>query len=409
MLKNTILSFRLAIENIRSNLFHTFLSVLGIVIGVAALVAILSLIDGLEQFAKGEITKTTSLNTIVISTEKFRSVGDVRVKKDSAAWLNYSAYAQLVRDLPNISKTGLATRFTTELQVDGAAAPAGAMLHAVTAEPLASTQLLSGRQLSADDVAQNRSVALINQDLVKQVFNHQRYAELPGKVLRFKGRAMTIAGVIKTPNQQPAPVVIIPITALKPTELQQYPPECSVEAVSVEHIAALKETIGARLKTLYPGKAADFILFTNEYRVTQTAQGFRMFRIVMGLIVGISILVGGIGVMNVLLIAVTERTTEIGIRKALGASRRAILRQFLAESITVSAFGSFLGLLVGVLATWVIVPVVKAITELPLQAVYTWNTFFVIAFIAIFVGIIFGTYPAVKAAKLDPVDAIRHE
>ncbi len=130
---------------------------------------------------------------------------------------------------------------------------------------------------------------------------------------------------------------------------------------------------------------------------------------VLGLIVGISVVVGGIGVMNVLLISVTERTAEIGIRKAVGANRRDIILLFLSESITVSAFGSFLGLVFGVGATMIIIPIVKSVTKVPFQAAYTLNTFVIIAIISLLVGIIFGTYPALRASKLDPVEAIRLE
>ncbi|HNH61919.1 MAG TPA: FtsX-like permease family protein, partial [Cyclobacteriaceae bacterium] len=134
-----------------------------------------------------------------------------------------------------------------------------------------------------------------------------------------------------------------------------------------------------------------------------------LFKIIMGLIVGISVVVGGVGVMNVLLISVTERTTEIGIRKAVGANRRDIILLFLSESVTVSAFGSVLGLIFGTLFTMAAIPIVKAITKIPFQAAYTFDTFFLIAIIAIIVGIVFGTYPAVRASRLDPVEAIRHE
>ena len=113
--------------------------------------------------------------------------------------------------------------------------------------------------------------------------------------------------------------------------------------------------------------------------------------------------------MNVLLISVTERTSEIGIRKALGANKKDIMRLFLSESITVSLFGSLLGLTFGVLGTMVFIPIIKAITKVPFQAAYTWNTLLVIMIIAILVGVVFGTYPAMKAARLDPVDAIRRE
>ena len=129
----------------------------------------------------------------------------------------------------------------------------------------------------------------------------------------------------------------------------------------------------------------------------------------MGLIVGISVVVGGIGIMNVLLISITERTVEIGIRKAVGANRRDIVFQFLAESITVSAFGSLIGLAFGIAVTAAAVPIVASVTEIPFYAIYTWNTLIVTGTLAIILGIVFGTYPAMRAARLDPVEAIRRE
>ena len=111
--------------------------------------------------------------------------------------------------------------------------------------------------------------------------------------------------------------------------------------------------------------------------------------------------------MNVLLISITERTSEIGIRKALGANRKDIIRLFLSESITLSVMGSVLGILLGVLITVTAIPIIQSITQAPFQAAFTLNTILIIAVISILIGIIFGTYPALKAAKLDPVVAIQ--
>lgn len=409
MLKKTILSFALAIQSIRSNLFHTVLSVLGIVIGVAALVSILSFIDGLEKFAQEQITESTGLNTIRVRTETTRRIGDVRLKKDSFALIDYPAYTGLIEDLPKVLKSGLMTHSPGVITVDGHADSVGAILRGQTAGLLDKTEMLAGEKWQENAVVEKQPVALVNQYLARQVLGHERYAEILQKKLRFGDLSLTITGVAETTDENKTPQVLLPFTLFSPAALRQSPPVCFVEAATVEDLPELKTQMQERLKSRFGAQHSDFELISNDYYVEQTAKGFLLFRIVMGLIVGISILVGGIGVMNVLLISVNERISEIGIRKAVGANRGDILRLFLAESITVSAFGSFLGLLIGVLATMAIVPIIKALTDLPFDAAYTWNTFFTISVIAVLVGIIFGTYPAMKAAKLDPVEAIRRE
>lgn len=407
MIRNTIFSFGLAIQNIRTNLFHTVLSVLGIVIGVAALVTILSFIDGLEKYAKDQIAKTTSINALMIETVAYRQVDAVRVKKDTFAVLDFAAYSAVLGGLPNISRSMLMTTGPRMLRVD--TATIGAIARACTPDPRADTMLLAGRNVSLEETEQSKAVAVVNQALAKRALGHERWGELLGKTLHLNDKAISVVGVVRSDDKQSRPEMTFPISLLTPSELRESPPAAYVEATSVEHVQDLEKQLKARLEERFSGRKEDFSVRTNNFRVDQAAKGFMLFRIVMGLIVGISIVVGGIGVMNVLLISVNERITEIGIRKAVGGKRRDILRQFLAESITVSAFGSFLGLLVGILATMIIVPIVKALTDLPIQVVYTWNTFITISVIAVLVGIIFGTYPAMKASKLDPVEAIRRE
>ncbi|MFN0013832.1 MAG: ABC transporter permease [Saprospiraceae bacterium] len=409
MLKNTVFSFGLAIQNIRTNLFHTVLSVLGIVIGVAALVSILSFIDGLEQFAKRQIAQTTSLNAIFIHPVKSRAVGDIQVPKDSFAVLDYTAYKAMLAGLTGVKQSMLTTTGSGEVWVDPATVPLGTRIQFSTYDPWSDTVLLAGRAMTDTDLDQRRAVVVVNQALAKKVLGHERYKELLGKKLRHKTRNLQIIGVVKAGEEPNQLKMRYPVSLLEPEELKQNTPSCLLEAESVDRVTDLQKEIEDRLGKQFPGQSADFKLETNGFRVEQAAQAFMLFRIIMGLIVGISIVVGGIGVMNVLLISVNDRVNEIGIRKAVGASRRDILRQFLAESITVSAFGSALGLLFGVLVTMIAIRIIRAVTDLPFEAAYTWNTFITISIIAVLVGIIFGTYPAVKASKLDPVEAIRRE
>lgn len=228
------------------------------------------------------------------------------------------------------------------------------------------------------------------------------------KLLIFSGKELKVIGIVPEPKVK-APQIYFPITLLTPAELYAHPPMVYMDAKKTEDIPLLKEEITNWLEKNYGRVQENFTIQTNDFRIDQATKAFLLFRVIMGLIVGISVLVGGIGVMNVLLISVTERTAEIGIRKATGANRRDIVLLFLSESITVSAFGSLLGLVIGVLGTMIIIPIVTAITKVPFQADYTLNTLFIITIVSLFIGIVFGTYPAIRASRLNPVDAIRHE
>jgi putative ABC transport system permease protein len=253
-----------------------------------------------------------------------------------------------------------------------------------------------------------KQLVLINEVFAKQAWPSEEPAKLVGKTITIERHTLVVQGVFET-EKATTPHIVIPLNLLNPKELLANAPQLIIEADKVQDVPKLKEEVELFLKQRYPSYREDFSIFTNEMRVKQAAQGFLLFRVIMGLIVGISVLVGGIGVMNVLLISVTERTSEIGIRKAVGANRTDIMLQFLSESVTVSAFGSLLGLIVGMLGTMAIVPIIHAITKVPFYAMYTWNTLAIISTVALVVGVVFGTYPAIRASRLDPVEAIRRE
>ncbi|RIV19825.1 ABC transporter permease [Fibrisoma montanum] len=408
--KNVFISFSLAQQNIRARLFHTLLSVLGIVIGVAALVAILSLIDGMEKYAQEQITNTTDLKSIFARTEAYQQTDNIWVKKDSYAYLDYNRFKQLRASLPLPAQSSLRVSQSHLVRLTGRTKPVGARINGIASPYPTRTNIAYGRYVTEADVAAASQVAFVNQNFARQMLGGQSPKALLGKTLTVADKTLTIVGVLEP--QQPDPKVaeiFMPITLFSPAEIRESPPVFVAEADEVTAVPALKTHIEKWLKQQFRNQSSDFKVDTNELRVQQAAQGFLVFRVVMGLIVGISVLVGGIGVMNVLLISVTERTVEIGVRKAMGAKKRDILYQFLAESITVSLFGSFLGLVLGMLATLVFIPIIKAVTNVPFQAAYTLNTFLIISVVAIVVGIVFGTYPALRAARLDPVEAMRRE
>ena len=379
-----------ALRDARANFLHTLLSVLGIVIGVAALVSILSLIDGMENYARQQIEQTTSLNSITVQPQVNQRVNGISVRKTKIPVLTYEKAIELKSSLSATSSFLLHYQESGWLHEEDSSWSVGTLLNGLTEERHNRLEIKSGSFFSKEDLQNKRPVIVINEFLAHQIDSLSGKYPAIGDTLNYGGQKLIIQGLFK--NLSPQPEILIPITAIDPNKLEERPPSLTIEASTVEDVPKLKTEIGNWLDAQY--SPSDFRVQSNEFRVKQANQGFLVFRIVMGLIVGISVIVGGIGVMNVLLISVTERTREIGVRKAMGAKKKDIVLQFLAESLTISAIGSAMGLLFGVLFTMAAIPIIRSVTKMPFQAQYTLNTFLVIATVSVFIGIVFGTYPA---------------
>ena len=409
MLRNTLQSFGLAIQNIRSNLFHTFLSVLGIVIGVAALVATFSLIDGLEKFARDQIASNTSVNAIAVSTETEKTINHLSVRKDTFQILNYERYTRFRNNAPMIKRANLDNSYNREISVSGMDSTIGAMIRSAAETPWGDTSITHGQNFPATAFSGREPVAVINTQLAKLITGNADLNLAVGRSFSIFGSNLRIVGIAKSKNDEAPPMACIPISILSFSDLQRSPPRMVIEVGKTEDVPVVKAQVEAWIKTEYGAQNNDFLVQSQDFWIDQATMGFTIFRVIMGMIIGLSVVVGGVGVMNVLLISVTERTAEIGLRKAVGAKKSDIRRLFLAESITVSAFGSLLGLILGACFAMAAMPIIRFFADVPFNAVLTWNTFFIICTVAIFIGVIFGTFPAIKAAKLDPVEALRRE
>ena len=409
MLRNTLQSFALALQNIRANLFHTLLSVLGIIIGVAALVATFSLIDGLEKFAREQIASQTSVNAIVVTTETDKFINNLSVRKDTFQVIDYDRFAQFRATTSLVTRASLHTSFNREIQVSGKDSTLGAMIQCIVEKPPGDTSLTHGQLFSNTAFSGREPVAMVNTHLARLIVGSDSLSTVLGKSFTALGQNLRIIGILKDKKGDVPPTAYIPISLLSVQDLHRSPPTLLFEVAKTEDVPVLKVQIESWIKQEYGDQNKDFTVVSQDFWIDQTAKGCLIFRIIMGLIIGLSVLVGGVGVMNVLLISVNERTAEIGLRKAVGAKKGDIRRLFLAESITVSAFGSMVGLVLGAGFAMAAIPIIRFFADVPFSAVLTWNTFFVIASVAILIGVIFGTYPAIKAAKLDPVEALRRE
>jgi putative ABC transport system permease protein len=342
-----------------------------------------------------------------VASRPTKSVNGIQVRKDTFARLDYARFRGLTRAIPYRTEAMMISSSSAEAKTENDTAATVTWLRGISAMMTSKWVVKAGVLLGEEAVANREGMAVINQAFASATRPADSARVWLGRKIHAGGRTLTVVGVVN--HRSPEPEVFLPITLLTPDELKAAPPSVVLEAENVVDVTPIRDSLRAWLKTEFPEHANDFDVTTNEFRVEQATRGFMLFRVIMGLIVGISVLVGGIGVMNVMLISVTQRTTEIGVRKAMGAKREDIVMQFLAESITISAFGSLAGLVLGILGTWAFVPIIKALTQVPFQASYTWNTLGVVALVAIAVGILFGTYPALRASRLDPVEAIRRE
>lgn len=416
-----IRNIALGIENLLLHKLRSFLTMLGIVFGVGSVVAMLSVGEGASKEALEQIRKLGSNNIIISSVKAVEdeSMTNTRIFM-SVYGLTYEDYRRISESFKNVQKTAPAKIIRKESRLGERSLE----LRVVGTTPawfeLVPRDIIAGRILTNADVEKQAPVAVLTEYGARRLLAAEHTI---GQTLRIGGDSFLIVGIVRSESGQAGNIQIpdqevdayIPIEVARryfgdiqtrvaagtrereKVELHQV----ILQIDSSDHVEPTAAAIEQMLKRFH--KKKDYTISVPLALLKQAEATKRRFNIVLGSIAGISLLVGGIGIMNIMLASVTERTREIGIRRAIGAKRRQIIFQFLIETVVLSTTGGIIGLGVGIFIPFVITIVSGMATVLTL-----WGILLPLL-ISMLIGILFGLYPAIHAAQVDPIIALRHE
>ena len=382
-------SFRMAFSSILSNKMRSFLTMLGIIIGVVAVVVLVSLVNGATSSVTSQIQGLGSdLLTVNITSKGNDSLSMGEVENLAADYESIGATAP--------SSTQYATARNGTKTYD-------ATIQGTTSsyEQIGSLNLLYGRFLKTPDISDSSAVAVVGVDVADELFGSR---QIIGQSISVNGRSFLIIGVLSESTSAfggSDGKVIIPYTLAQRIFKQSDVTTFYVAAKDSDSVDAAQTDLTTAMMRKF-NQDADSFAITNQAAILSTMDSvLSTMTLLLGGIAGISLLVGGIGIMNIMLVSVAERTKEIGIRKAIGAGRKRILSQFLIESLVISVLGGFIGILV----SWGILAIVSAIASMSFTM--TGSVIALAVGFCMFVGVVFGLYPASKASKLQPIQALR--
>ncbi|MGQ0537379.1 MAG: ABC transporter permease, partial [Gemmatimonadaceae bacterium] len=407
--------FRTALLQIRANLLRSFFTLLGIIVSVAFLVAVVAIIQGMNAYVRENVAsamigsntfqvRRTPLNLAPIADDSWDLIQRrPRVTPEDAA--------VVAAAVPNAEAVSLQSGWPTpQADVHWRNRTLGDVLIFGVTAPYQTVQdyrIGAGRPLSDLDVLERRSVIVIGAQIAEKLFEN---VDPVGREVRILGEHFTIIGV----NQRKGRVlgqsfdgfILMPLPRFEMLYGRRLTTTISVKVPTANHVAPAMAGVEEAVRVARRGRPGDpnnFSLETSDALVNFWKTLTRVLFAVVPAIVSIGIVVGGIVIMNIMLMSVTERTHEIGIRKAVGARARDIQRQFLAEAVTLATLGG----LIGVTAGWAFAGLIATASPLPAR-VTAWSVALAIA-LGAGVGIVFGVYPARRAARLDPVLAMRAE
>ncbi len=405
--------FQVAIAALLTNKMRTLLTMLGIIIGVGSVIAMVSIGNGASAKVQAAV-KELGVNLISVTpgNAKFKHLPGI--SPDTTTTLTLNDYHMIQRSFPDLV-TGACPLVRGMVQVRDGDQVASAQLTGTTPSfpSVMNRTVRAGSFITGDDEQMRKRVVLLGTTVVAALFGSENLNPV-GQTVEINGAMFTVQGVLQPKGTSSAghdldDIVMVPMsTAIYRVLNQKWLSEIDIQVARKSEMTVAMEQITRLLERRHQihvsAGAPDDFTVRNQTAVLQASSSVaRSMTILLGGIASVSLVVGGIGIMNIMLVSVQERTREIGVRKAIGARRRDILLQFLIEALIMALLGGFAGVSIGVGSVFCFVNI------LHWAAVVTASSVITAMLVSALVGLFFGIYPARKAASMNPIEALRYE
>ena len=396
--------FKMAVRSLMTHKLRTFLTALGIIIGVASVISMISIGEGARRQTLNTISKFgTNIITIKPGQKKSRHVTTGRV---DTLTLEDAEFVE--KYVPLIMGVAAQVYRSAQLKFENKNTNTTVRGTGASYARLANFEMDRGRYFNNEEIRSARRVCVVGATVLKNLFEGINPL---GKTVKVDGKNFLVIGTTVPKGAlswyDPDDQIFIPVTtAQKRIFGMKHVQSIDVQAEKIEDLEIIKEDISRLLRqrhNIQEGKEDDFYVQNSAQWLNSWGDAAKTFTYLLGGIAAISLMVGGIGIMNIMLVSVTERTREIGIRKAIGAKKREILEQFLIESVLISFLGGGIGILLGLGISRVVSNIGGWETIVSTQSIILSFGFSVV------IGVFFGFYPANKAANLNPIEALRYE
>jgi putative ABC transport system permease protein len=400
----------IGLDQLRTHKLRASLSILGILLSVGSVTGIVSMGDGLRSTVMKQFDQMGGPSLIwVRPPDQWYRKGNSWVRREWEEYLTTNDVEVIRTAVPNVRFVVPTITTGAQIRYRNVNSPARVVASTERYIEIENWRLDKGRFINTDDMSNAAKVTVIGTELATDLYGKD---EPVGKELKIDGFRYTVVGVVSTKrafSQSNERYLAVPITAVQlRVSGNNRVTRITVMADSPEHAQDVAMLIRNVIRRSHE-HADDYQIRTGEGEIDQFNRVVTIMKLVAGGIAGISLIVGGIGIMNIMLVSVAERTREIGIRMALGAKRRSILWQFVLEAVALCMAGGALGIVLGIGIGAGISTYVKSVTHMPFESVITPGLMLFAVLYSAGIGLFFGVYPAYRASKMDPVEALRYE